>query len=93
MRSWTKAVVAATSFCAISAFHIFPAQAGAATHWLSEWASHGGSSGGSNGGNSGGSGGGSVGVPGPIAGAGVPFLLIAGGYVLLRRYRSRNRPG
>lgn len=28
-----------------------------------------------------------VGVPGPIAGAGLPFLLIAGGYALVRRYR------
>jgi hypothetical protein len=31
------------------------------------------------------------GVPGPIAGAGLPFLLIAGGYVLVRRYRNRSK--
>jgi len=31
------------------------------------------------------------GVPGPIAGAGLPFLLLAGGYALIRRYRHRNR--
>jgi hypothetical protein len=34
--------------------------------------------------------GGSAGAPGPIAGAGLPFLLIAGGYALVRRYRSRT---
>ncbi|MGF9764791.1 hypothetical protein AAII07_57950 [Microvirga sp. 0TCS3.31] len=38
----------------------------------------------------GGGGGGNKGVPGPIAGAGLPFLLIAGGYVLVRRYRNRS---
>jgi hypothetical protein len=32
----------------------------------------------------------SRGAPGPVAGAGLPFLLLAGGYVLLRRYRSRK---
>jgi hypothetical protein len=36
-------------------------------------------------------GGGSIGTPGPIAGAGLPFLLLAGGYALVRRYRNRNR--
>ncbi len=34
--------------------------------------------------------GGNKGAPGPIAGAGLPILLIAGGYVLLRRYRKRS---
>lgn len=37
----------------------------------------------------GGGGGGNVGAPGPTAGAGLPFLLLAGGYALLRRRRSR----
>jgi hypothetical protein len=68
----------------MTASYTFPAQAGAATHWLSEVVGHGGNAG------SGGSGG-SIGTPGAIAGAGLPFLLLAGGYVLVRRYRSRNR--
>lgn len=29
-------------------------------------------------------------APGPIAGAGLPILLVAGGYLMLRRYRKRN---
>jgi LPXTG-motif cell wall-anchored protein len=33
------------------------------------------------------------GVPVPIAGAGLPFLLLAGGALVLRRYRKRNRAG
>ncbi len=33
---------------------------------------------------------GNIGVPGPIAGAGLPFLLIVGGYALVRRYRKRG---
>lgn len=38
----------------------------------------------------GGGGGGNVGAPGPTAGAGLPFLLVAGGYALLRRRRARG---
>ncbi len=41
-----------------------------------------------------GQGGGNIGVlgtPGPIAGAGLPLLLIVGGYALVRRYRNRSR--
>jgi hypothetical protein len=34
---------------------------------------------------------GSKGAPGPIAGAGLPVLLVAGGYVLVRRYRNRGK--
>jgi hypothetical protein len=33
----------------------------------------------------------SVGAPGSIAGAGLPFLLLAGGYVLVRRYRNQSK--
>jgi len=33
----------------------------------------------------------SKGAPGPIAGAGLPFLILAGGYALVRRYRHRGR--
>jgi hypothetical protein len=36
-------------------------------------------------------GGSNKGAPGPIAGAGLPFLLLAGGYVLVRRYRNRGQ--
>ena len=35
--------------------------------------------------------GGNVGVPGPIAGAGLPFLLLMGGYALVRHRRNRGR--
>lgn len=38
-------------------------------------------------------GGGNKGAPGPIAGAGLPILLIAGGYALVRYYRNRNKAG
>jgi hypothetical protein len=38
-----------------------------------------------------GAGGSNKGVPGPIAGAGLPFLVLAGAYVLVRRRRNRNR--
>ncbi|MBZ6079055.1 hypothetical protein [Microvirga puerhi] len=31
------------------------------------------------------------GAPGPLAGVGLPFLLLAGGYALVRRYRNRVR--
>jgi hypothetical protein len=34
----------------------------------------------------------SVGVPGPIAGAGLPLAVIVGGYVWLRRRQRRNTP-
>jgi hypothetical protein len=34
--------------------------------------------------------GGSKGAPGPVAGVGLPLLLIAGGYALVRRYRNRK---
>ena len=39
-----------------------------------------------------GSRGSNLGVPSPTAGAGLPFLLLAGGYVLVRRYRNRGKP-
>jgi len=34
---------------------------------------------------------GSKGVPGPVAGAGLSFLLLAGGAAVLYRYRKRSR--
>jgi hypothetical protein len=30
-------------------------------------------------------------APGPVIGAGLPFLLIVGGYALVRRYRNRGK--
>ena len=30
------------------------------------------------------------GAPGPIAGAGLGFLVLAGGYYVVRRWRNRN---
>jgi len=42
-------------------------------------------------GQSGGGGGTTKGAPGPVAGAGLPVLLIAGGYALVRRYRNRSK--
>ena len=39
-----------------------------------------------------GNGGSNRAAPGPMAGAGLPFLLIAGGYALVRRYRTRAKP-
>jgi hypothetical protein len=38
---------------------------------------------------------GTRGAPGPIAGAGLPFLLLAGGYWLVRRRtnRANDKPG
>lgn len=41
------------------------------------------------GGGGGGGSGSNVGAPGPIAGAGLPFLLVAGAYALVRRRRTR----
>jgi hypothetical protein len=68
-----------------------PAQAMGKIFW---GGSGGGGGGGGIGHSGGGGGGGSVGsnrgAPGPIAGAGLPFLLLAGGYALVRRYRNRN---
>ncbi len=92
MLSWRNLLVAATVFGAVTASYAVPAQA---MGWFSHgWAnSGGGKPGGGNGGgpsHGGGGVGGNKGAPGPIAGAGLPFLLIAGGYVLVRRYRNRR---
>ncbi|MGF9764503.1 hypothetical protein AAII07_56395 [Microvirga sp. 0TCS3.31] len=95
MRSWKSLLIAATVCGAVTTAYALPAQA---MGWFkSEWANFhgggkpGGKPGGGHGGPShGGGGGGNKGVPGPIAGAGLPFLLLAGGYVLVRRYRNRS---
>ena len=49
-----------------------------------------GGNGNGNNGNGNGNGGSNRGAPGPIAGAGLPILLVAGGYALVRRYRNRK---
>ncbi|MGH6835217.1 MAG: hypothetical protein ACREC9_06635 [Methylocella sp.] len=38
----------------------------------------------------GGGGGGGTAVPGPIAGAGLGYLVLAGGYYVVRRWRKHN---
>lgn len=43
------------------------------------------------GGGGGSSGGSNVGAPGPEAGAGLPFLIVAGAYAFVRRRRARAR--
>lgn len=98
MRSWKSLLVAATVFGAMTTAYTLPAQA---MGWFkAEWANFhgggkpGGKPGGGHGGPShgggGGGGGSSKGAPGPIAGAGLPFLLLAGGYALVRRYRKHT---
>jgi hypothetical protein len=80
MRSWQKTILAAAAVCAITSL---PALA------LGRPPEVPGGGGPPRGGN--GNGGINRGGPGPIAGAGLPFLLIAGGYVLVRRYRNRGK--
>jgi hypothetical protein len=82
MRSWHKSLIAAAALCTLTGSYVMaagqPADRNPSKPGLG-WGA----------GGSGG-GGGNKGVPGPIAGAGLPFLLLAGGYVLVRRYRARN---
>jgi hypothetical protein len=102
MHPWTKILISAAAFCALTSSYVLPAQAMGKWHrsW-GLWGNHG-NQGGNNGGGQGGDGqgssngggwhgGSSRGAPGPIAGAGLPFLLIAGGYVLVRRYRKHSK--
>lgn len=85
MRPWQKTLIAAASFCILAgpvAFADSPGDRGPSPGqgWAHGWDKGGGGGGGS-----------SAGAPGPIAGAGLPFLLIAGGYVMFRRYRRNRR--
>ncbi len=50
----------------------------------------GGYGGGGGGGGNGGGGGTSYGVPGPLAGVGLPALAVFGGYVWLRKRRAKE---
>jgi hypothetical protein len=89
MSSWARILVAAGAFCAVTAAATLSAQAdrgGQGNHY--GWDKGGG--GGHGGGKGDGGGGGSRGAPGPIAGAGLPILLFAGGFALARRYRRRT---
>lgn len=83
MFSWIKIL------CAVIAFSTVTAGAAVTAYW----SNHGNNSGGNGGtgGGGGGGGGGSAGAPGPIAGAGLPFLVIAGGYALVRWDRRRRK--
>ena len=81
MGSWPKILVATAAFGAVTAFATVAAQADNGNHY--GWYK------GDKGGKGGG--GGSKGAPGPIAGAGLPILLVAGGYALVRRYRNRRK--
>ncbi len=88
MPTWRKTLAATIVFCAMTGSYALPALA--MGKWSPSWVSGNQGGHGSKGG-SGGSPGRAVGAPGPIAGAGLPILLIAGGYVLVRRYRNRNK--
>lgn len=85
MHSWQKTLVATAVFCTMAGPYAFadpPGDRGPSPGlgYANGWSNGGGPSGG----------GSSRGAPGPIAGAGLPFLLLAGGYILVRR-RYRNR--
>jgi len=104
MMTVRKIFLTATAFCAVTAVAVLQAQAdegGNGNHygWSkggdSGWgkggySGHGGGHSDKGGGGGGGHGG-SKGAPGPIAGAGLPILLAAGGYAWVRRYRNRRR--
>lgn len=79
MFGWVKVL------CAIIAFAGITAGAGGMAY-----VSHNHGGGWTNGG--GGGGGGSAGAPAPIAGAGLPFLLIVGTYAFVRQRRLRTNP-
>jgi hypothetical protein len=82
MPSWPKTFITAAALCALTGSYAMAAGQPAARNHSKPGLGWG--AGGSGGG------GGNKGAPGPIAGAGLPFLLIAGGYVLVRRYRNRG---
>jgi hypothetical protein len=75
MHSLHKALLAAAAVCVMTSLPALAAPGGIKAP--PPWA--------------GGPGGNNKGSPGPVAGAGLPFLLLAGGYVLVRRYRNRHR--
>ena len=84
MSSWPKILIATTAFCALTAATTLQAQADNGNH--NGWSKGDKGDKGDKGGK-----GGSKGAPGPIA-AGLPILLLAGGYALVRRYRRTDEP-
>ena len=89
MGYWPKILAVAAAFGAVTAFAPIAAHAdpgGNGNHYGWDKGDKG-----DKGGKGGG--GGSKGAPGPIAGAGLPILLVAGGYVLVRRRRNRRQEG
>jgi hypothetical protein len=78
MRSWQKTLIAAAALCALTGSYAVaaPGKANPPSNPTPRGNAYG-----ING----------KPVPGPIAGAGLPFLLIAGGYALVRRYRNRTQ--
>jgi hypothetical protein len=86
MRSWHKTIVAASALWALTGSYAL-AQGPAWNNASDKAKSQTGPNGNGNAYGIWGKPSGNKGVPGPIAGAGLPFLLLAGGYVLIRRYR------
>lgn len=86
MHSWQKALVATAVFYTMAGSYAFADPPG--DHGPSPGLGY--ANGWDKGGGPGDGGGSNRGAPGPIAGAGLPFLLLAGGYILVRR-RFRNR--
>jgi hypothetical protein len=80
MHSGIKTLLATAAVCAMTASYTVPAFADGKSRGVGNQCQ----------GNSCGGLGGTVAVPGPLAGAGLPFLLLAGGYALMRRYRNRH---
>jgi hypothetical protein len=81
MRIFRTALIAAAAACAMGSLAAIAAPGG--NPGPPPWA-------GGPGGNPGAPGQ-SRGAPGPIAGAGLPFLIVAGGYMWIKRRRNRAR--
>ena len=79
MRIRPKVIVAATAFSAMMSSYALAYDHGGPSPgngWANGWGHHGGGS--------------NHAAPGPVAGAGLPFLVMAGAYALVRRHRARK---